>query len=46
MFDLTPFRYGASWDGDRADGEIFDFGGKRFDALLAGVGAKRIGKRM
>ena len=44
--DLSHVRYGVFGLGDRTYAETFNFGGKRFDELLAGLGAKRIGERV
>ena len=38
-------RYGVFGLGDRTYAETFNFGGKRFDELLAELGAERIGER-
>jgi MioC protein len=43
--DLSAVRYGVFGLGDRTYAETFNFGGKRFDELLAGLGAQRIGER-
>jgi MioC protein len=43
--DLSRVRYGVFGLGDRTYAETFNFGGKRFDELLAGLGAQRIGER-
>jgi sulfite reductase alpha subunit-like flavoprotein len=43
--DLSHVRYGVFGLGDRTYAETFNFGGKRFDELLAGLGAQRIGER-
>jgi MioC protein len=43
--DLSRVRYGVFGLGDRTYAETFNFGGKRFDELLAQLGAKRIGER-
>jgi MioC protein len=43
--DLSRVRYGVFGLGDRTYAETFNFGGKRFDELLAGLGAERIGER-
>jgi MioC protein len=43
--DLSHVRYGVFGLGDRTYAETFNFGGKRFDELLAGLGAERIGER-
>jgi MioC protein len=42
---LTGVRYGVFGLGDRTYTETFNFGGKRFDELLAELGAERIGDR-
>ena len=42
---LVHVRYGVFGLGDRTYAETFNFGGKRFDELLAGLGAERIGER-
>ena len=44
--DLSQVRYGVFGLGDRTYAETFNFGGKRFDELLAGLGARRIGERV
>lgn len=44
--DLSRLRYGVFGLGDRTYAETFNFGGKRFDELLAGLGARRIGERV
>jgi MioC protein len=44
--DLARVRYGVFGLGDRTYAETFNFGGKRFDELLAGLGARRIGERV
>jgi MioC protein len=43
--DLSHVRYGVFGLGDRTYAETFNFGGKRFDDLLAELGAERIGER-
>jgi len=43
--DLAGLRYGVFGLGDRTYAETFNFGGKRFDELLASLGAERIGER-
>jgi len=43
--DLSRVRYGVFGLGDRTYAETFNFGGKRFDDLLAELGAERIGER-
>jgi MioC protein len=42
---LDRVRYGVFGLGDRTYAETFNFGGKRFDELLAELGAERIGER-
>src|SRR5262245_62148692 len=42
---LAHVRYGVFGLGDRTYAETFNFGGKKFDELLAGLGAERIGER-
>jgi MioC protein len=44
--DLSRVRYGVFGLGDRTYAETFNFGGKRFDTLLAELGAQRIGERV
>ena len=44
--DLSRVRYGVFGLGDRTYAETFNFGGKRFDELLAALGARRIGERV
>jgi MioC protein len=44
--DLQRVRYGVFGLGDRTYAETFNFGGKRFDELLAELGAVRIGERV
>ena len=44
--DLQRVRYGVFGLGDRTYAETFNFGGKRFDELLAELGARRIGERV
>jgi MioC protein len=44
--DLSRLRYGVFGLGDRTYAETFNFGGKRFDELLTGLGARRIGERV
>ena len=44
--DLAHVRYGVFGLGDRTYAETFNFGGRRFDDLLAALGAKRIGERV
>ena len=43
--DLTGVRYGVFGLGDRTYAETYNFGGKRFDEVLASLGAERIGER-
>jgi MioC protein len=43
--DLAGVRYGVFGLGDRTYAETFNFGGKRFDEILAKLGAERIGER-
>jgi len=43
--DLSRVRYGVFGLGDRTYAETFNFGGKKFDELLAELGAERIGER-
>jgi len=43
--NLSSVRYGVFGLGDRTYAETFNFGGKRFDELLAEIGAERIGER-
>jgi MioC protein len=43
--DLSQVRYGVFGLGDRTYAETFNFGGKRFDEILAELGAERIGER-
>ena len=42
--DLTHVEYGVIALGDRTYAQTFCFGGKRFDQLLASLGAKRLGE--
>jgi len=42
--DLSSIRFGVIALGDRTYTATFCFGGKRFDALLRGLGAQRIGE--
>jgi MioC protein len=42
--DLSGLRYGVIALGDRTYAQTFCFGGKRFDALLQSLGARRIGE--
>jgi len=44
--DLSHVRYGVFGLGDRTYAETFNFGGKRFDDILAELGARRIGERV
>ena len=44
--DLSSVRYGVIALGDRTYAETFCNGGKRFDAILSGLGARRIGEVM
>lgn len=44
--DLSAVRYGVFGLGDRTYAETFNFGGRRFDEVLAGLGAQRIGERV
>jgi MioC protein len=43
--DLSRVRYGVFGLGDRTYAETFNFGGKRFDEILAELGAERVGER-
>src|ERR671922_1463952 len=43
--DLSGVRYGVFGLGDRTYAETFNYGGKRFDEILAELGAQRIGER-
>ena len=43
---LAHVRYGVFGLGDRTYAETFNFGGKRFDELLAELGAQRVGERV
>ena len=43
--DLSHVRYGVFGLGDRTYAETFNFGGKRFDEILAELGAERVGER-
>ncbi len=43
--DLSGVRYAVFGLGDSTYRETFNFGGKRFDDLLAGLGARRLGER-
>src|SRR3982750_1819944 len=42
--DLSKVRYGVFGLGDRTYAETFNFGGKRFDDILAELGAQRVGE--
>jgi MioC protein len=42
--DLTHVEYGVIALGDRTYAQTFCFGGKRFDQLLASLGARRLGE--
>ena len=44
--DLSRVRYGVFGLGDRTYAETFNFGGKKFDELLSGLGAQRVGERV
>ena len=44
--NLSHVRYGVFGLGDRTYAETFNFGGKRFDEVLAELGAQRIGERI
>src|SRR6266513_4801826 len=43
--NLSGVRYGVFGRGDRTYAETFNFGGKRFDEILAELGATLIGER-
>ena len=43
--DLAGVRYGVFGLGDRTYAETFNYGGKRFDDILAELGATRVGER-
>ena len=43
--DLSHVRYGVFGLGDRTYAETFNYGGKRFDDILAELGATRVGER-
>jgi MioC protein len=43
--DLSKARYGVFGLGDRTYAETFNYGGKRFDDILAELGATRVGER-
>jgi MioC protein len=44
--NLAHVRYGVFGLGDRTYAETFNFGGKRFDDILAELGAQRVGERV
>ncbi|MSP97058.1 MAG: nitric oxide synthase [Betaproteobacteria bacterium] len=44
--NLSNVRYGLFGLGDRTYAETFNFGGRRFDEILADLGAIRIGERV
>ena len=44
--DLGGLRFGVIGLGDSTYQDTYNFGGKRFDALLAALGATRVGERM
>jgi len=44
--DLAGVRYGVFGLGDRTYAETYNRGGKRFDDILAQLGAERIGERL
>jgi len=44
--DLSRVRYGVFGLGDRTYSETYNFGGMKFDAVLAELGARRIGERV
>jgi MioC protein len=44
--DLAGVRYGVFGLGDRTYAETYNYGGKRFDDILAQLGAERIGERL
>ncbi len=44
--NLSHVRYGVFGLGDQTYAETFNFGGKRFDDILAELGAARIGERV
>ncbi|MSQ54263.1 MAG: nitric oxide synthase [Betaproteobacteria bacterium] len=44
--DLSQVRYGVFGLGDRTYAETFNFGGRKWDELLAQLGARRIGERV
>jgi MioC protein len=43
--DLSGVRYGVFGLGDSSYRETFNFGGKKFDTVLASLGASRLGER-
>jgi MioC protein len=43
--NLSKVRYGVFGLGDRTYAETFNYGGKRFDDILAELGATRVGER-
>lgn len=43
--DLSHVRYGVLGLGDRTFQDTFNFGGRKFDSVLASLGARRIGAR-
>jgi MioC protein len=43
--DLSKVRYGVFGLGDKTYAETFNYGGKRFDDILAELGAQRVGER-
>jgi MioC protein len=44
-YGQSRVRYGVFGLGDRTYAETFNFGGKRFDEILAELGAERVGER-
>jgi len=44
--DLSQVRYGVFGLGDRTYAETYNFGGMKFDTILAELGARRIGERV
>jgi MioC protein len=44
--DLTGRRYGVIGLGDSTYGDTFNAGGRQFDELLAGLGARAVGARL